>query len=220
MPNEKSTTRTIPENFQLNHGSHNSFEVGACAMELVAWLADEQHSDHPLCSCPVLGAFARSWNDALGDDARNRLLLPMVPRLVGTKSTPEVEEKRAWMATDWLIRVCTPAFLELTPSLREHARALSGLPPVISREVAESSAETIRSAWTAAGDAARAAAGDAAWTAARAAARAAAWTAARAAAGDAAGDAAWTAAGDALQSTVEKLQQSALQLLSDMIEEK
>ena len=63
-----------------------------------------------------------------------------------------------------------------------------------------------RSAWAAAGAAARAAAGDAAWAAARAAAR------------DAARDAAWAAAKKKFAPIVKKLQLSALELVNRMIE--
>jgi len=76
-----------------------------------------------------------------------------LPRLIGARSTPEIEDRRAWLATDWLVRVCAPAFLTLTPSLREHAEILSGLPPVLSRKSARSAQDML------------AAAGDAAWDA-------------------------------------------------------
>lgn len=188
---------------KLNHlhllsGAHDSFEEGACAMEAVSWLAGEPFSDHPACACPVLGAFVRRWNDSLNDEDRDRLVKPFVPKLVGTKSTEEVEERRAWLATDWLIRVLTPAFLELTPSLREHAATLSGLPPVMSRETALASQDKLDAAGLAA--------------------RSAAWSAAESAAGLAVRSAAGSAAGLALKPTVKKLQVSASDLLTRMIE--
>jgi hypothetical protein len=214
----------------LSSGSHESLEEGACAMELVSYLAHEPWSDSPQCTCPVLGAFMRRWNDGiLDDETRTRLLRPLLPRLIGTRSTPEVEDSRAWLATDWLIRVCTPAFLDLSSGLREHARALSGLPPVTSSAAAGSAQPTIAAAgaaaWDAAWAAAGAAAGDDAWAAAgaaaRAAARAAAWAAAWAAAGAAARAAARAAAGSAarsaLQPVVDRLQVSAVGLVERMI---
>ena len=68
----------------LLNGAHENPEAGMCALEVVAWLAGEPHSDHPECVCPVLGAFVRSWNDALPDDERDALLKPILPRLIGT----------------------------------------------------------------------------------------------------------------------------------------
>lgn len=63
---------------QLEHGSHEKRAMGVCAMEAVAWLAGEPHSDAPACTCPVLGAFVRNWNDNLDAVARNQLLRPVL----------------------------------------------------------------------------------------------------------------------------------------------
>ena len=51
------------------NGSHDDPESGVCAMEAAAYIAGEEHSDHPACVCPVIGGFMRSWNDALPSDA-------------------------------------------------------------------------------------------------------------------------------------------------------
>jgi hypothetical protein len=184
----------------LKHGKHDSIDHGACLLEAVSWVVGEPFSDHPQCVCPVLGAFGRSWNDSLDDDKRNRLLQRFITRLVGTRSTAVVEERRAWMAADWLIRTYTPAWLRLA-GLNDHADALAGADAVSDLDALGSVQPLIAAAWDAARDAAWATARDAAWATARDAARdaawAAAWDAARAAAGDAARAAAWDAAGDA-----------------------
>src|SRR5207237_1274832 len=130
---------------------------------------NEPWSDHPDCASPVLGAFLRSWNDSLPDEDR-QMLKPLIPRLVGTRASAEIEAKRAWMATDWLARECAPAFLRLA-SLTDHAEALEGLAALTTTKRAEKAKPTLA--------AARDAAGDAAWAAARDAARAAAGDAAR-----------------------------------------
>ena len=188
-------------------------------MEAVAWLAGEPHSAAPACACPVITAFMTSWNDAIrGDETRTRLLRPVLPNIIGTRSTRDVEQRRADLALDWLVRVQTPAWLELTPTLQPHAAALRALRPLLDRSAilaaqsaldqARTSAAAARTAapppsaawaaaWAAAWDAARDAARDAAWAAARADAWAAACAAALNAAGDAAWDAAWDAARDA-----------------------
>ena len=183
------------EGLKLETGAHDAPKNGlvhACVMEAVAYIAGEPFSDHPECASPVLGVFLRSWNDALSDEDR-QMLKPLIPRLVGTKASAKVEEKRAWMAADWLGRECSPAFLRLA-GLTEHAEALETLAALTTTSRAEKAQPTLAAARFAAGHAARDAAGAAAWAAARAAARDAAWDAARAVAGDAAGDAAGAAA--------------------------
>ena len=209
------------ETLILLSGSHKTRKSGVCAMEAVAWLAGEEHTDYPRCSCPVIATFVRSWNDLLLDDeTRTRLLCPYLKRLVGTRSTRKVEVERSWMALDWLIREYTPAWLDLSPGLAEHAAALRELSSVDSISVSGAQ-PVVSSAGAAARAAAGEAAGDVVWAAARDAARGAAWVAAGEAAGGAAwvaaGEAAGAAAGDALAPTVIKLQSSACGLLDRMI---
>ena len=165
----------------LSAGAHDApnGHFAACAMEAVAYVAGEPWSDHPECACPVIGAFMRAWNDGLADTERTALLLPLVPKLVGTRSTKKVEERRALMAADWLVRVNTPAWLRLA-GLTVHADALASLPEITSMKQVPSIRGPIEAARVDA-----------------AAARAAAWDAARDAAWDAARDAAWDAARDA-----------------------
>jgi hypothetical protein len=223
---------------KLSHGSHeppNNGLVNACVMEAVAYVTGEPWSDHPECVSPVIGAFLRSWNDALPDEDR-QMLKPYILRVVGTNTGKRDDERRAWLATDWLARECAPAWLRLA-GLVEQAEALEGLAPLASAARARKAQPSLAAARAAAGAAAWAAARDAAWAAAGAAARAAAWDAAWAAAGAAARDAAWAAtgaatgaaaraaawaaawaaAGAALLPTTRGLQQSALLLLDRMI---
>lgn len=202
-----------------------------CVMEAAAYIAGEPWSDHPQCVSPVIAAFLRSWNDSLPDETRTALLRPLLPLVIGTHTTDADEETRSWIATDWLVRVHTPAWLRLA-GLTDHAQALESLARIADATVAGNAQRTI----DAARDAARAAAGYAAWyaagyaawvaagDAARDAARVAAGDAARAAAGYAAGyaawDAAWYAAGDAARDaiapTVAMLQAAACDLVREM----
>ena len=206
------------DEIELRKGGHSSFDDGVCAMELVAWLAGEPHSDHPKCASPVLTRFAMSWNDALDDEGRQKLK-PLLPRIVGTANDGH-DEWRAWLATDWLVRVCAPAWLELA-GVKESAAALRALPPIVSTAVARESQPVVDEA-RAAGAAARAAARDAAWAAARAAARAAAWAAIKnmdisgLTAGQAS-DAARSACVALFAPTRATLQRSALELLEAML---
>jgi len=184
----RSTIAANLDSIHLAFGSHASREDGMCLMEAVAYVAGEPHTDRPKCVCPVLAAFGRAWNDSLSDEDRQRLLRPFVPRLVGTRSTPEVEQRRAFMAADWAVRVAAPVWLRVA-GLNDAAGSLEALAPLDSVEACRSAASTIAQAREAAAAAATAAAaaavdavGDAAWVAA--------WAAARDAAGAAAVDAA------------------------------
>jgi hypothetical protein len=179
----------------LDKGSHPEDGRG-CLLEWTARFARLPVTDHPECTSPVLAAFGIAWNDGLDDVTRQRLI-PFIPKLVNTAGNREADERRAWMALDWLVRVHAPAWLRLA-KLDEQATALAELAPMDSSAAAKAAKKPLaaagNAAWAAAWAAARAAARNAAWDAAGNAAWAAAWNAAWAATGDAAGNAAWDAA--------------------------
>ncbi len=110
-------------------GSHPSRGDGMCAMEMVAWLAGEPHGDEPLCACPVIGAFVRACNDAMGDAARNRWLRPLVPVLVGTRSSAAAERARGMLVVDALVRELLPKKLR-RERRHDEAELLASLPPI------------------------------------------------------------------------------------------
>ena len=147
----------------LASGAHKPDSDQMCVMEAVAYIAGEPWSDHPACASPVIAAFLRAWNDNLPDTDRTRLLAPLIPRLVGTAGSPEVEDDRAWMALDWLVRTYTPAWLRLA-GLDAQADRLAGL----AEFHAGMDVPSVRPAIGAVRDAAGAAAGAAAEVAARA----------------------------------------------------
>ena len=148
------------EGIVLKSGVHASRDAGVCAMEALAWIAGEPHSDHPRCACPVIGAFMRSWNDSLPDDeTRTRILRPLLPLLVGSRSTKAVELQRSYLAVDWLARDCAPAWLSLRDDLKAHVVALRGLKPLTDA----ASCRAAQAALAAARDAARDAVRDAAY---------------------------------------------------------
>jgi hypothetical protein len=109
----------LTEQYPLQRGSHPFREDGMCAMEMVAWLAGEAHSDEPMCACPVLTALVRAWNDAMSDQARNLYLRPLVPMMVQTRSTRGVENVRGLMAVDCLVRRLMPTWMERHHRLRD-----------------------------------------------------------------------------------------------------
>jgi len=190
-------TQILPERAALldtvtfARGAHDQRDSAMCVMEAAAYLAGEPWSDHPQCVSPVIAAFLRNWNDNLPEPPRTELLRPLLPFVIGTRTSEADEQTRAWMATDWLVRVQAPAWMDLSERLKPHAAALRALPPLTSGEIATACASVL--------DAARkesAAAGDAARDAAR--------------------DAAGAAARDALAPTVTTLQASAVELVQRM----
>jgi hypothetical protein len=194
--------------YHLAYGTHATPEDGRCAMEWVAHLAGEPHGDQPVCVSPVLRAFCIALNDGLEDAPRQGLRL-YLPRTIGTAGDG-LDERRAWMAMDWLIRVYTPTWLSAA-SLAEAASQLRALAPVEGADQLAEALEALRLArqqarncvvkgpagWLAPGMVARSTARETAW----ATAAAAAWAAARAGVGEITGDraraAARAAAGDA-----------------------
>jgi hypothetical protein len=195
--------------YTISYGTHATPDDGRCAMEWVSYLAGERHSDEPACVSPVLRVFCTSLNDGLDDSTRQRLR-PYLTRTIGT-ADDGLDDARAWMAMDWLIRTYTPAWLA-PADLTDAAQRLRSLPEVTTVEDLTAALEELsfarlraRGAWAGG----RAAAWVAPWAAARFVARetawataaAAAWAAARARVGDIAGDraraAARAAAGDA-----------------------
>lgn len=171
---------------ELAHGGHDNRDDGVCATEAVAWLAGEEHSDHPKCLSPILGQFLRTWNDALDGEGRRRLK-PYLPRTIGTAGDGK-DDLRGWLCADWLIRVYTPAWLELG-GVKESAAALRVLAPITDWAGVENARPGIATAKKEA-----AVARDAAWVAAGDAAR------------------------DALEPTKVELQESALELLDRLID--
>jgi hypothetical protein len=205
----------------LLSGSHESFEKGVCAMEAVAWLAGEKHSDKPDCACPVIAGVIRSWNDGLPNDAeRNRLIRPLLAKLVGTRiDSDSVLLKRMYLVQDWNIRVRTPAFLRLA-KLEMEAEALEDCAQIVdtaSMVACEAATSAARSAADSAADSAASmavceAATSAAYSAADSAARSAAYSAAY----SAAGSAAYSAAEAVFASTVSELQTSFVALIETL----
>ena len=120
------------EQYPLQRGSHASRDDGMCAMEMVAWLAGEAHSDEPDCTCPVLAAFVRACNDAMSDELRNHILRPLVPQLVHSRATATIEQMRGLLAMDTMVRSLVPTWLQRR-QLHAEAEALRRLPTITGR---------------------------------------------------------------------------------------
>jgi hypothetical protein len=106
----RTTIRELAEIVSLQKGRHRRPEDGVCAMELVAWMAGEKHSDHPRSVSPVIAAFSRSFNDALEPARRQRLAL-LGARMIGTRGTRELELARCEVLWEWMIATAVPEWL-------------------------------------------------------------------------------------------------------------
>jgi hypothetical protein len=142
-----------------------------CVMELAAHLAivcnlhdKATWTDHDPTVCPVIGDFLRSWNDSLNNEDR-QMLKPCALLALGTKGSKALESKRAWMATDWLVREYCPAWLDLANLNVEAAalREVTELTDTRTANLATPALNTANSSAAAAWDAV----GDAAWDALR-----------------------------------------------------
>lgn len=133
------------DKLMLLSGSHVNPEFGMCVMEAVAYVAGEPHSDRPKCASSVIGAFLRRWDDVL-DDANRQRLKPFILPLVNSKASAEIERKRAWLATDWIVRIGLPACLRLS-RMEKQAKSLEMLAPldgVNSRDAAWPTIQNVR----------------------------------------------------------------------------
>ena len=127
------------ESISLKYGGHKKFEDGVCAMEIAAYVAGEDHSDQPSCVSKVITSFMVAWNDALPtDEERNRLLKPLIPIILGTRTSEADEMRRSWMALDWFVRTFTPAWLRLAgqtyPELLPFAESLSAASEIVDND--------------------------------------------------------------------------------------
>ena len=132
--------------FQLAEGAHGTAQEGLCAMEAVAWLEGEPHSDHPECVSPVLAAYTRRFNDRLGDADRQRLI-PFLPKLVGTVA-PELEQARAEYLAWQAVSVFTPRALD-AGGFTEHATRLRNIPRYDWRAATRAADAAAEAAWAA-----------------------------------------------------------------------
>ena len=119
---------------KLLEGNHEGPTLGACVMEAVAYIAGEEWSDSPACACPVIAAFCRRLNDRMTDEER-LALVPLIPRLAGSRADRATEERRRWMLVDWAIRGVLPQMLDALGK-QDLARKQRELAPVTSRESA------------------------------------------------------------------------------------
>ena len=119
--------------YTLHKGSHETREQGMCAMEWVAYIAGESHSDAPRCVDPALRRFGVGLNDYLPDNLRQQLR-PYLARMIGTAGDGRTQE-RLYMLADWAVRVAAAEAQDVSGRADLAAR-LRGVAPVVDRETA------------------------------------------------------------------------------------
>src|SRR3954452_8908928 len=72
----------------LSRGSHMTYAMGTCVMELASVLAGEPFSDRPECIHPTLAKVARMVNAQAGDIERQRRV-PELPQMMGGPQSGE-----------------------------------------------------------------------------------------------------------------------------------
>jgi len=82
------------QTIKLAKGKHSSPSSGACVMELASMLAGEPFTDHPTAVSPAIAGFLRAYNDSV-DDVRRQDLYAYAAKVVGTRTTPEIEFARS-----------------------------------------------------------------------------------------------------------------------------
>lgn len=117
---DKTATWKELEHFPIERGDHAYREEGLCALEMVAWVEGEEHSDTPESVCAVIGSFIRRWNDDMGSDLEREILRPILPRLIGTADNRETKRRSGQFMT-WLINKQIPSWIELVPELEHYA---------------------------------------------------------------------------------------------------
>jgi regulator of protease activity HflC (stomatin/prohibitin superfamily) len=160
------------QSFACTVGAHNARDIdqGACVMELAAYVAGEDWTDHPKCVDPVLSSAAIRANDN-GPQWVRDALRDRIPAMVGTRDSAVTSRARAEILAWAAVKEIAPYWLDLA-GLKDHAAALRGFTGTLSE--ARDIARRARSAAYAAAYAAAAAAAAAAYAAAAAAAYAAA----------------------------------------------
>lgn len=145
-----SANEIDPSKIVLKAGYHRTREEGMNAVEAAAYLAGLGHSVRPYGVCAIICQVMHVWSDHLPNNRiRTRLLVPLLPTILNTRAAAEIMVRRSWMAVDWLVRVYTPAWLELA-GLAAHASALRALTPIVdaaSGEASKGVTRAARAAW-------------------------------------------------------------------------
>jgi hypothetical protein len=125
--------RFLSEDFHLRNGIGKGINshVDVCAMQAVAWLAGRtDFTDAPDCASPVITRYVVKLNDSSLFAGHRDELKPFLPRIVGSRTTGDVEVKRGFIAADYAVRVFAPIRLRIDGK-RDWAEELESLPAIV-----------------------------------------------------------------------------------------
>lgn len=128
---------------RLSAGVHKNREDGVCLLEAVAWWAGEPHSNQPVCICPTLTPLCAELNDAMPDEERS-MLIPLIPRLAGSRVEESIEWERAFYLADYALRETHALKLEYW-GYDEQALEILMLSPITNHERAAQLANLLAS---------------------------------------------------------------------------
>ena len=125
--------------FHMGNGLGDYEQGNACVMACAVALWRFRHgeelgeaTDELDCVCPVLRRLAIRLNDGVwwpaGEAERTAVLIPMVPRLLGTNN-PGKTRLRMYRAADWSVRTMLPTRLRARGKVDE-ASALEACAPI------------------------------------------------------------------------------------------
>ena len=86
------------------------------------------------CVCLVIRRFAIKLNDSNlfeSNQHRTEILMPFLDKIIDTKSTRKVEQKRLWLCADYAVRKF--AVIALRNRFPEHAKILETLPEIVDK---------------------------------------------------------------------------------------
>ncbi len=135
-------SRASHQTIRLSPGKHSSPEDGACVMELASLLAGEPFTDHPACTCPVIGSFLRSYNDLIDDDRRQDLYR-YAALVVGSRGSAEVQRLRAERLAEWSSSSFFSLYARLLPDWLARAMARLRKPPLAIEALGASAARSV-----------------------------------------------------------------------------
>lgn len=131
----RHVTRKYLKSLVLIQGNGSGGDGDRCAIQEVRhWLKLDASTDAiPPCVDPVIGRMVIALNDHRAE--WRKALVPLLPKIIGTRVDAKLTRKRAYRAADWAVRECAAGALRHA-GLEAEAKKLESLPPVVDRKTA------------------------------------------------------------------------------------
>lgn len=141
------------EKFTFVKGEGNFSEKTACIISacVAKWRMEHGEplgtaTDEIKCVCPVIRRYAIRINDSAlfaTDAERTEMLMPFVDKLLDTKGSRDLMQRRAYLCADYAVRKFAPTALRAR-GYAEHAEKLESLEPAVDREGARVARDAAR----------------------------------------------------------------------------